>query len=63
MIPLSNDHTERDATARFIAITVGMERAPWFRRALWWLVWHVRLGPLAPWVFGLALGRWPRRVR
>lgn len=21
------------------------------------------LGPLAPWVLGLALGRWPRRVQ
>jgi len=31
------------------------------RRVLLWVVWHVPLGPLAPWVLGLALGRWPRR--
>jgi hypothetical protein len=27
------------------------------------LVATYNLGPLAPWVVGLALGRWPRRVR
>ena len=31
-------------------------------RFLFWLVWNVPLGRLAPWVLGLALGRWPRRV-
>lgn len=30
---------------------------------LLWLVNNVPLGPLAPWVFGLAIGRMPRRVR
>jgi hypothetical protein len=35
------------------------------RRFLFWLVLDsgVRLGRLAPWVFGLAMGRWPRRVK
>lgn len=28
-----------------------------------WLLDHVKLGPLAPYVFGLMMGRWPRRVR
>ena len=28
-----------------------------------WLVWDgPKLGPLAPWVFGLAIGRWPHKV-
>ena len=31
-------------------------------RFLFWLIWHIRVGRLAPWVTGLALGRWPRRV-
>ena len=30
-------------------------------RLLLWLAPHA--GPLAPWVLGLAIGRWPRRVR
>jgi hypothetical protein len=34
----------------------------WFRRGLLWLFDNVPLGPLAPWVLGLALGRWPRRT-
>ena len=33
------------------------------RRALFWLVWNVPLGPPAPWVTGLALGSWPRTVK
>jgi hypothetical protein len=33
------------------------------RRFLFWLVWNVPLGPLAPWVMGLALGRKPREVK
>lgn len=33
------------------------------RRFLFWLVFNVPLGRAAPWVFGLALGRWPHRVR
>lgn len=33
------------------------------RRCLFWLVWNVPLGPLAPWVLGLAMGRKPRRVK
>lgn len=33
------------------------------RRALMWMVWNVPMGPLAPWVFGLAIGRRPRRGR
>lgn len=31
------------------------------KRFLIWLIWHVSLGRLAPWVLGLALGRWPRK--
>lgn len=33
------------------------------RRWLLWLVMDskVKLGPFAPWLFGLAVGRWPRR--
>jgi len=31
-------------------------------RFLFWLLWHVPLGRLAPWVMGLALGRWPHHV-
>lgn len=33
------------------------------RRVLFWLVWNVPIGPLAPWVLGLALGGRPRRVK
>lgn len=33
------------------------------RRILFWLVDNVPLGRLAPWVFGLALGRVPLRVK
>ena len=33
------------------------------RRFLFWLLFHVRLGPLAPWVLGLALGRRAKRVK
>lgn len=35
------------------------------RRFLFWLVMDstIKLGPLAPWVFGLAIGRWPHRVK
>lgn len=25
--------------------------------------WEIPLGPLAPWVFGGMIGRWPRRGR
>ena len=32
------------------------------QRFLFWLVRTVPLGPLAAWVMGLALGRWPHRV-
>ena len=31
------------------------------RRIAWWLVAHVPLGPLAPWVMGLAMGRCPNK--
>lgn len=31
------------------------------KRFLMWLVWHVPLGHLAPWVLGLAIGRVPRK--
>lgn len=31
------------------------------RSFLFWLVWHVPLGRLAPWVLGLALGSKPQR--
>lgn len=35
-----------------------------FQRFCLWLVCDsgVRLGPLAPWVFGLGIGRMPRKV-
>jgi len=33
------------------------------RRILFWLVFNVRLGPLAPWVLGLALGSRAKRVK
>ncbi len=33
------------------------------RYFLFWLVFNVPLGPLAPWVLGLALGSWPKRVK
>lgn len=32
-------------------------------RALFWLIDNVPMGRLAPWVFGLAMGRWPRKVK
>ena len=32
-----------------------------FRRSLLWLVFHVPLGPLAPWALGLAIGSRPER--
>lgn len=32
------------------------------RSFLFWLVKNVPLGRAAPWVLGLALGRWPRKV-
>jgi hypothetical protein len=32
------------------------------RRLLFWIVWNIQLGPLAPWLLGLALGAKPRRV-
>lgn len=31
------------------------------RRFLMWLVWNVPLGPLAPYILGLAVGAWPER--
>lgn len=31
------------------------------RRFLMWLIWHVPLGSLAPWVLGLVIGRVPRK--
>lgn len=36
---------------------------PTMRRALFWLVRNVPLGAAAPYVLGLALGRWPRRIK
>lgn len=34
------------------------------RQFAMWLVWDgpINLGPLAPWVFGFAMGRMPHRV-
>ena len=32
------------------------------RKLLLWIVWHIPLGPFAPWVLGLAIGRMPREV-
>ncbi len=32
------------------------------RKLLIWIVWNVPLGPLAPYVLGLALGRMPKRI-
>jgi len=32
------------------------------RKILFFLVWNISLGPLAPWILGLALGRKPRKV-
>lgn len=32
------------------------------RKILIWIVWNLPLGPLAPWVLGLAIGRRPRRA-
>ena len=31
------------------------------RRLLFWMVWHVPMGRLAPYVLGAALSRMPRR--
>lgn len=31
-------------------------------RFLMWLIDNVPMGRFAPWVFGLAIGRWPHRV-
>lgn len=39
----------------------GLQDAGVIQRTLFWLVWNVRLGPLAPWVLGMALGRMPKR--
>jgi len=35
------------------------------RRLAMWLVWDsgIRLGRLAPWIFGFAIGRRPRKVK
>ena len=33
------------------------------RRLLFWIIWHIPLGILAPWVLGLAIGRVPMEVR
>ena len=33
------------------------------RKLLMWLVWNVPLGPLGPWVFGLAIGRRSHHVK
>lgn len=41
---------------------MGIRGRIW-RKMLFWVLWHVPLGRLAPWVMGLALGRMPRRVR
>lgn len=32
-------------------------------RVLMWLIDNVPCGRLGPWIFGLAIGRWPRRVK
>jgi hypothetical protein len=32
------------------------------RRALIWIALNARLGPVGPWILGLALGRRPRRI-
>lgn len=31
------------------------------RKLLLWIVWNIPLGILAPWVFGLAVGRMPEK--
>jgi len=33
------------------------------RRACWWLANWVPLGPLGPWVTGVAMWRWPRKQK
>ena len=33
------------------------------RHLLFWLFDNVPLGPLAPWVFALALWRWPKKMK
>ena len=32
------------------------------RRFLLWIVWNIPLGPLAPWVLWLAIGRMPHKT-
>lgn len=32
------------------------------RTLLLWLAWNIPIGPLAPWVFGLAVGRRPHKA-
>ena len=32
------------------------------KKLLLWIVWNIPLGPLAPWVLGLAIGRMPHRA-
>jgi hypothetical protein len=32
------------------------------RKFLMWLVWNVPLGSLAPYVFGLAVGKIPKKI-
>lgn len=34
----------------------------YLRHFAWWLFEVLPLGPLAPYVFGLLIGRWPHRV-
>jgi len=31
------------------------------RNLLFWLVWNIPLGRIAPWLFGLAIGRMPHK--
>lgn len=33
------------------------------RQLLFWILWHVPLGPLAPWIMGLALGKMPHKLK
>jgi len=33
------------------------------RRFIWWVFNNIPLGRLAPWVFGLAIGRRPRKIK
>lgn len=32
-------------------------------RGLVWIAFNVNLGPLNPWIFGLAIWRWPHRSK